>query len=676
MASAGFWDRITSSFPRAAGSGPSDEGEVLAKLRFLCDFQRARPDLRGSLPLVFLLAGPVQAAKAAPPRVPIVFCQLPAGGEAEPRRGLLPSDYGDGGRLAVLRPDGQVTVLTKGFAAACDPDVSVDGRRILFAGKRQADSPWNIWEIHPDGTGARQITTESRDCRSPIYLSTLYTITSTKPWYTLLFVGADLSEGGRTLNEQGSSVSTSLYTVRLDGSELRRITFGLNNTFDPYQMSDGRVLFSSWQYEHGSPGRVALFDVNSDGTDYALFGATQGRKLQLMPCVTAHGLATFVEADRVEWDGAGQLACVRTQRPHHSHRRLTDDSKNLYHSPSPLDDGTLLVSRRPADGRGTHAIYSFDPATGELERIFDGPDTHDIQAKAMRARAEPDGRSSVVNPERSTGKLYCLNVYDSTLRTYLAEGNVRRLRVLEGVAPLEGVPPEANSPAPLVARRFLGVVPVERDGSFHLEIPADLPVELQTVDADGMALATCRWIWVKPGERRGCIGCHEDPELTPENLFVEAAARPGNRLTLAPQQRRAVVFREHVLPIVQNKCALASCHASDRTPLRLTAEPQGVGPDDGTRAYTALTARAGAVAENRGGVRHHGEYVDPGRARTSYLVWRLLGRDTSRPWDRPERTRGTETFKPMPPPGKSVPLTEDEKRAFVEWIDLGAREGP
>ena len=25
------------------------------------------------------------------------------------------------------------------------------------------------------------------------------------------------------------------------------------------------------------------------------------------------------------------------------------------------------------------------------------------------------------------------------------------------------------------------------------------------------------WIWLRPNERRGCIGCHEDHEMVPEN---------------------------------------------------------------------------------------------------------------------------------------------------------------
>jgi len=70
---------------------------------------------------------------------------------------------------------------------------------------------------------------------------------------------------------------------------------------------------------------------------------------------------------------------------------------------------------------------------------------------------------------------------------------------------------------PFVQRRLVGEAPVEADGSFNVEVPADVPLLLQTLDERGLALATCGWFWVKPREKRGCIGCHEDPERVPEN---------------------------------------------------------------------------------------------------------------------------------------------------------------
>ncbi len=65
----------------------------------------------------------------------------------------------------------------------------------------------------------------------------------------------------------------------------------------------------------------------------------------------------------------------------------------------------------------------------------------------------------------------------------------------------------------------MGIVSVEEDGSFYLKIIADTPFRLQTLDdSNSVVQGPSGWIWVRPFERRGCVGCHEDPELTPENL--------------------------------------------------------------------------------------------------------------------------------------------------------------
>ena len=112
-------------------------------------------------------------------------------------------------------------------------------------------------------------------------------------------------------------------------------------------------------------------------------------------------------------------------------------------------------------------------------------------------------------------------------------------------------------------RRLVGEAPVEADGSFNVEVPADTPLLLQTLDERGLALATCGWIWVKPKETRGCIGCHEDPERIPENEYVLALRRPSNRLTLPPEQRRSVSFREDIAPMLQKHCATADCHGGN-----------------------------------------------------------------------------------------------------------------
>lgn len=611
--------------------------------------------------------------------VPVILTQLPVRPDLEqqPGRcdGMLPANCGDRGRIVRVNPDGRVIVLTPDFAGACGADVSFDGERVLFAGKKRADDLWNIWEIQADGTGLRQVTQDAGNCRSPAYQATLYTIVSTKPWFQIMFT----SDVARQCNEYGCGPAVSLYSCKLDGFGLRRLTLNLSDDLDPFLMQDGRVLLASWQRMHlerGVAGRITLFGVNTDGADYAIYCGEKGRRVKHMPCETTDGLVVFVEADRVPWDGAGQLAAVKIRRPRYTYQPITTDPAMLYHSPSPLPDGSLLVSRRPADGSAAHGVCRLDPASGEMQPVYDDPSFHDVHARALVARPRPDGRSSVVNEKYPTGKLYCLNAYitDAAAQGHIQPGMIKRLRVIEGVprsasqttAPPPGIPP-------IVRKRLLGVVPVEADGSFNIELPADVPVQLQTLDENGLALRTCGWIWVKHREPRGCIGCHEDPELTPENRFVQAVQKPSMQLTLPPERRRTVDFRRDVMPILAARCS--GCHAGPALPQPgPRAEPSeqfdlradcGGGPF--SRAYASLLDGVEDALAGDGPVA--GKYVHPGQARTSPLIWRLFGKNTSRPWD---PTFDAQQVRPRCPPPGAEPLTEGERLAIVEWIDLGA----
>ncbi len=64
----------------------------------------------------------------------------------------------------------------------------------------------------------------------------------------------------------------------------------------------------------------------------------------------------------------------------------------------------------------------------------------------------------------------------------------------------------------------LGIVDVEEDGSFYLKVLADTPFRLQTVDENRHVVnGPGSWLYLRPNERRGCVGCHEDNEQVPEN---------------------------------------------------------------------------------------------------------------------------------------------------------------
>ena len=393
--------------------------------------------------------------------------------------------------------------------------------------------------------------------------------------------------------------------MKLDGSLRRQLTFNRAANYEPVIMPDGRIVFPATL---GT--RSALFGINLDGTDYAIYSGYEGSAVKRSPAITANGLAVFVESQTEAWDGAGTLSAVQLRRNLHSYRAVTKATDGLFAWPSPLPGGDLLVSMRSATG--VHGIYRVNPESGKVSPVYEAPEWHNVQARLLAPRNAPDGRASVVDEKDRTGKLYCLNA--GTSDTPAIAGQGKRLRLIDGSAPVAGT-------------RILGETAMDDDGSFQVEVPANSPFKVQVLDGDGLALRSSEWIWVKNKENRGCIGCHEDGELTPENQLPKALTHPAAQLTLPPEQRRTVDYLRDVQPLLEKKCGNASCHANGLA-----------------------------------------KYVRPGEARNSPLVWSLYGRVTSRPWDKvPPRAK----VRTMPPAGHGT-LSDEEKRTIVEWIDLGA----
>ena len=113
------------------------------------------------------------------------------------------------------------------------------------------------------------------------------------------------------------------------------------------------------------------------------------------------------------------------------------------------------------------------------------------------------------------------------LTTTAAQRPVRFLRVTKAVAiPNNDTRDFINAAfGPTVnqgMREIVGYVPVAPDGSVKVQVPADVPLAVSLVDADGRRVGARHqsWIQVRPGETRSCTGCH-----------TGASERPHGRAT-------------------------------------------------------------------------------------------------------------------------------------------------
>lgn len=494
--------------------------------------------------LAVLFAGTVAADRSAVD-VPLVFTQGPTRGgfeivASEDQGGFrVPIIPGDGCRIVLLGTDGKTRVLTGEFAAACDPCVSFDATRLLFAGKESEDDNWNIWEMGVDGSGARQITRELGDCREPAYLAPS-SITAPEFADKVQWIVFTSTAAG-TYDESGSEIATALYVQNLEPIEGRgtvtwRTTFNLSHDFSPTVLSDGRVLFSSWQQQgnrHPPYGMVALLTTNWAGTGLNVFhGNHDGALVKTAACEMPDRTLVFVESDRGSADAGGRLASVSFARPLRSHQTLSDGGR--YRTPHALPDGRLIVSYVGEDQvYDRYTIYLFDREKRSLgPLVYGDPDWDCYDAMSVVPREEPMGRITIVVDSKDVGHLQCLNVYDSNRpeAKSIEPGAVKWAHFVRGL-------PSKTGPAATVS---LGSAPVEPDGSFYVSVPADTPFYIELLDENGEVLQTMHtWMWVRRGSRRGCVGCHEDKELAPENRATQALLKAEPHPIPAPKPREA-----------------------------------------------------------------------------------------------------------------------------------------
>jgi len=572
--------------------------------------------------------------------------------------------------LYTVRGDGSglhaITDLPR--ASVRRPSVSFDGQRILFSMNPRGDrGRFHVYECRADGSELRQLTYGACDDVDPFYLPDgRIGFLSTLPGH---------------LDEYHRELATLLFTMAADGSDVRQISFNLSHDLNPRLFSDGRIYYQRWEHRNFATNRFPVFTVRPDGTE--LFSHFGLRK-------PSAGLREFCELP------GGRLLLVRSyaKGPYQEHPAsffgplvVADPARGMdaplrpfrndpwdYRSPSRLPDGRVVAvrARRAADTQCAGGIVVLGPdGTGE-HLVYDDPEMVELHPEPLVPREPPPGSPSSVSDAGTTGTIAAISVFRNELRGFLgelqqpmgsvAQGRVKGIRVLEGIAcrvrrPRARARHQDDLTVPLNAEVSLGEAPVYPDGSFHVEVPARRPLVIQILDENGMNLSRHKsWVNVMPGEQRLCMGCHEHRDHAPLNQMPMALRHPPTRLA---DRGKPVSYVDDVGPILERRCL--GCHATREG--RAPAAGLDLSRHKPTYAWHNVTA--GPLAR----------HVVPHLARDSYVVWKLHGRalgdgstllrvDGREP---PRPYRGTK----MPPPG-APPLTGDELRTFVAWIELGS----
>jgi len=336
----------------------------------------------------------------------------------------------------------------------------------------------------------------------------------------------------------------SLYTIKPDGSDLsfhygyHSQETGTENSvaafFRPREMPDGRLLVTL-----RSPAGISYGGdlVAIDGINYSEAYSEPGSEGELV------GQST-ISFDEVTTDGSlsphGTFAAAwpfydGTSRMlvSWSECRIVEEETELLRpcpeTPSEEEEPVL------ADPHYGLWIYDYEAGTQlpivvaeEGEMISEGvtlePRTEPTYIPDPIAGVDVDG--DLV--QGSVGILDIRSVYDfdgediagiETLAdpaaTSAGERPARFLRIIKAVAipdddvlDFDGSAFGRNRRQGM--REILGYTPIQPDGSVRVKVPADVPLAISVVDAEGKRIFEQHnnWLQLRPGEVRSCNGCH------------------------------------------------------------------------------------------------------------------------------------------------------------------------
>jgi hypothetical protein len=439
-----------------------------------------------------LLAG-AGCKKPAPPAGALVLTQSLATAATAPAADILDLRYPPGSRVVLMRAplgSGRVRVLSEGLAAAGDPVISYDGQRVFFVGKASAAGDWQIYQEELTGGHPQRLTSVSGGAMSPTLL----------PNGSLVFASPVPKIGGPNYSQPPSA----LY-VQSPGGQPRQLTFSSRSITEPTMLADGRILFVSTQppESSNSASGPALFTVNNDGTEITAFAGPEDPASAIQqPRLLADGRVVFL----VSKSGSSSAEFVRTARPFQSRASLFPDVTARVNSVEAASNGDLLVCADNTSGARTSlALFRVNSTATTLGApLLADPSWNDCEAVEVSPHRQPMGRLSTMDLTKSTGKILCL---DANFSSDPADGKTpvtTHVRVLAQTSP-------GNI-------SVLGEVPVQTDGSFLAEVPADVPIGFEALDENGRVLRhEAPMIWVRPAENRTCIGCHEPHNRSPHN---------------------------------------------------------------------------------------------------------------------------------------------------------------
>jgi len=462
------------------------------------------------------------------------------------------------------------------------PCVHFDANKILFAMRRGAKENFHIFEINADGTNLKQLTfAPGVSDFDPIYL----------PDGGIVFS----STREPKFNMCSQDIGANLFRMDADGANILQITKSTLFENQAGLMPDGRIVYKRWEYVDRNFGDAhGFWTVYPDGTQQSILwgnnkadpGAVYYPRVipdtwQLLCILSTHhgnmwGALAIIDPN-IDTDRNASI--LRTWPA--SVRASLRDSDNFdcdrlggvnpkYEDPWPLSSKYFLCSR--TDPQNRMGIYLLDIFGNELLVHSEAPGC--FSAMPLAASPRPPPTPPRRDFDNARGLMFVTDVYQGTHMQGVVRGSVRKLRIVESPEKRawsdgkwfgQGFQAPGMNWHDFTAKRILGTVPVEADGSAYFSVPADTFIFFQLLDENDMMIQSMRsGTVVQSGERTGCVGCHDNRLAAPPPTRVVPLALRREPSLPEPWYGppRSFSFMAEVQPVFDKHCV--ACHDFDK----------------------------------------------------------------------------------------------------------------
>ncbi|MDR2643612.1 MAG: hypothetical protein LBC74_12545 [Planctomycetaceae bacterium] len=468
------------------------------------------------------------------------------------------------------------TPQTLGEGMYSHPDLSWDAKRILFCFKGSSNDGTSIYEIGVDGKGLRKIT----DCKSnfcnkyqgvgrgnhdfmPAYL----------PDGRIVFTSTRYS-GLVPCANNGVNI---LHVMNADGSNIHPISVNNVNEFDPSIMPDGRILFGRWEYiDKNALTQQSAWSVFPDGTnETALFANNlvfpeATLQLRSVPNVPYLICSTFAKHNGPP---RGSIAMIDLRKGKDEIAAITnfEHPKNPTYDhgescdPFPLSENLVVYSGQFA--RGQKNSIMLINRNGNRTVLISDPRIDLHNPIPIEPRPIPPIISDQTDNSKTEGDFFVQDVYAGLPN--VPRGSIKWLRVIEETSRISPSPgPTILNQTFLVSaalafssKNYLGIVPVEKDGSAFFSVPSGKAVYFQLLDENYKLVRSMRtFIQAVPGTTRSCFGCHE--YIVPAKESARKGTGEVRRLKPESWGSGPIDYPSMIQPILNRNCV--SCHGGEK----------------------------------------------------------------------------------------------------------------